>query len=259
MRQAPDAAAVPGADAAAEPATDPAACRRRVLDALIAVLRGFAVDPRFYAAFEGGSVASGRADAYSDIDLYVVADPALNEPLFAAIEATLKAIDAIRHVWPVADVPWPGFAQKFYLLADAPPFFAVDCALLVPQTALQFLEVERHGHAQVLLDPRCWLQPQRLDRATHDAWRQRRQAQNLAAWPVYRMLVDKEIARSRVWTPSASTRRCRACWSRRPACCTGPTVSTTAGATCTTTGRHRCRRASPDSPTSVTSARWHNA
>lgn len=68
---------------------------------------------------------------------------------------------------------------------------------MVPPSALQFLEVERLGHAQVLLDPRGWVQPQRLDRVAHAARRARRLAQNRAAWPVYRMLVGKELTRGR--------------------------------------------------------------
>jgi len=177
--------------------TDPARYRARVLDALIEALRAFGGDARLHAAFEGGSVATGRADAYSDIDLCVVADSSLNEVLFAAIETALQAIAPFDHVWTVADPPWPGFAQKFYLLSGAPRFFAVDCSLMEPATGLQFLEVERHGTPSVLLDPHGWITPRSLDRTGHDARRLRRLAQNRAAWPVYRMLVEKEIARGR--------------------------------------------------------------
>jgi hypothetical protein len=177
--------------------TDPVAYRARVLDVVVDALRRFADDPGFHAVFEGGSAATGRLDAYSDIDLCVVAEAPLNEALFAAIEAALGQIAPIGHVWAVADAPWPGFAQKFYLLEGAPRFFALDCSLMLPATGVQFLEVERHGAARVLFDPRHWVRPQPLDRAAHAARLQRRRAQNLAAWPVYRMLVDKELARGR--------------------------------------------------------------
>jgi hypothetical protein len=177
--------------------TDPVAYRGRVLDALVAALRGFADDPGFHAAFEGGSAATGRLDAYSDIDLCVVAEASLNEALFTAVEAALRTIAPIGHVWEVTDPPWPGFAQKFYLLDGAPRFFALDCSLMLPATGAQFLEVERHGAARVLLDPRQWAKPHPLDRAAHAARLRRRRAQNLAAWPVYRLLVEKELARGR--------------------------------------------------------------
>jgi hypothetical protein len=172
-----------------------------VHDAIVGALTPFTADPRFVAAFEGGSAATGRADAFSDIDLCVVADaaadPALNDALFAAIEAALQSIAPLSHVWPVADPPWPGFAQKFYFLQGSPRFFAVDCSLMLPATGERFLEAERHGSALPLLDPHGWVQPRAMDRAAHDARRQRRLAQNRAAWPVYRMLVDKELARGR--------------------------------------------------------------
>jgi hypothetical protein len=177
--------------------TDPVVYRARVLDAVVDALRRFGSDPGFFAAFEGGSAATGRLDAYSDIDLCVVAEDSLNEALFAAIEGALGQIAPISHVWIVADAPWPGFAQKFYLLEGAPPYFALDCSLMLPATGVQFLEVERHGAARVLLDPRQWITPRPLDRATHAARLQRRRAQNLAAWPVYRLLVNKELARGR--------------------------------------------------------------
>jgi hypothetical protein len=177
--------------------TDPVVYRARVLDAVVDALRRFADDPGFHAAFEGGSAATGRLDAYSDIDLCVVADASLNEALFEAIEAALGQIAPCSHVWTVADAPWPGFAQKFYLLEGAPRFFALDCSLMLPATGVQFLEVERHGAARVLFDPRQWIKPHPLDRTKHAVRLQRRRAQNLAAWPVYRMLVDKELARGR--------------------------------------------------------------
>lgn len=177
--------------------TDPLAYRQRVLDAVVAALQPFGVDERFHAAYEGGSTATFRADAFSDVDLCVVADSALNDALFGTIERALQSIAPLSHVWTVADAPWPGFAQRFNFLEGAPRFFAVDCALMLPATGLQFLEVERHGHAKVLLDPRGWVRPQHLDQTSHAARCRRRLVQNRAAWPVFRMLVDKELARGR--------------------------------------------------------------
>jgi len=177
--------------------TEPNHYRARVLQAIVTALGPYGEDARFFAAFEGGSAATGRLDAYSDIDLCVVADASLNDALFAALEEALQAIGTFSHVWNVADAPWPGFAQKFYFLEGSPPFFAVDCSLVVPDTARMFLEVERHGSAQVLFDPKQWIAPQHMDRAAHEARRQRRLTQNRAAWPVYRMLVAKELARGR--------------------------------------------------------------
>jgi hypothetical protein len=188
-------------DATSGPVADPAAYRQRVRDAIVAALDPFTADPHFIAAFEGGAAATGRADAFSDIDLCVVADraaaPAIDEALFAAIETALQSVAPITHVWPVADPPWPGLAQRFYFLQDSPRFFAVDCSLMQPVTDEHFLEPERHGTAVPLVDPRGWARPRPLDRAAHDARRRKRLAQNRAAWPVYRMLVDKELARGR--------------------------------------------------------------
>jgi hypothetical protein len=182
-----------------------------VLQAIVTALRPYGDDARFFAAFEGGSAATGRLDAYSDIDLCVVADAALNDALFAALEEALQAIGAFSHVWNVADAPWPGFAQKFYFLDGSPPSSrsTVRSSFRRPGACSS----RWSGTAQ----RRCcsirssWIAPQHMDRAAHEARRQRRLAQNRAAWPVYRMLVDKELARGRPLDALASTRRCCAC------------------------------------------------
>lgn len=180
-------------------AADPAAYRRRVLDAINAELTTqFTADERLSGVFEGGSAATGRADRFSDVDLCVVADATLNDALFAAIEAALGSVARICHTWRVADSAWgPGFAQRFYLLDPAPPFFFVDCSVLVPATASQFLERERHGEALVYFDRNATLKPTPLERAPLAARVRRRFEQIQACWPVYEILVRKELARGR--------------------------------------------------------------
>jgi hypothetical protein len=163
----------------------------------VTALGPYGDDARFFAAFEGGSAATGRLDAYSDIDLCVVADATLNDALFAALEEALQAIGAFSHVWRRGGRTLAGLRPEVLLPRRFTAFFAVDCSLVVPDTGRMFLEVERHGSAQVLFDPKQWIAPQHMDRAVHEARRQRRLAQNRAAWPVYRMLVDKELARGR--------------------------------------------------------------
>jgi len=173
---------------------DPVAYRERIFAAVLPALESAAT---VRGAWEGGSVATGRADAFSDIDLCVVAEPANHEAVLDAVESALGNAAPIAHVWRVDPQPFPGVTQRLFLLHDAPPFFALDCALVAPTACGQFLERERHGEPRVLFDRDGSIRALPLDKAAHATRMQRRFAQIRAAWPVYRSLVDKELARGR--------------------------------------------------------------
>ncbi len=177
------------------PAThDPRAWRDRIFAAVTPALETRA-DVR--GAWEGGSVAMGRADAYSDIDLYVVAGADAHIGILDAFEAALASAVSLAHTWRVEPSSFPGVTQRIYLLHDAPPYFQVDCALVTPAAARQFLERERHGVPRVLFDRDGCIVAPPIDRDAHAARMKTRLAQIRAAWPVYRSIVEKELARDR--------------------------------------------------------------
>lgn len=173
---------------------DPQAFRDHLFAAVLPVLEA---DATVRGVWEGGSVATGRADAYSDIDLCVVADKTRHETLLDVIEDALGEAVSIAHAWRVDPQSFAGITQRVYLLHDAPPYFAFDCALIAPDAAWSFLERERHGEPRVLLDRDGALVALPLDRVAHTAKMQTRFAQIRAAWPVYRVIVEKELARGR--------------------------------------------------------------
>lgn len=173
---------------------DPRAWRERIFAAVLVPLQA---DAAVRAAWEGGSVAMGRADAFSDIDLYVVAEIAHHEAVLDAFERALTGAVSIAHVWRVDPPSFAGVTQRIYLLHDAPPYFAVDCALITPTASATFLEHERHGDPRVLFDRDGAIVAPPLDRAAHAARMQKRLAQIRAAWPVYRTIVEKELTRGR--------------------------------------------------------------
>lgn len=170
------------------------AFRQRIFAAVVPALEA---EPGVRACWEGGSVALGRADAYSDIDLYALADAVFHEAVQDTFERALAGAVTIAHTWRVAPSSFPEVTQRIHLLADAPRFFAVDCAVLPAHAALQFLERERHGQPRVLFDHDGQVTAPPLDRVRHDTRLRQRLAQIRAAWPVYRMIVEKELARGR--------------------------------------------------------------
>ena len=148
------------------------------------------------AVWEGGSAATGRLDEYSDIDVVIVAGLDGAPAIFDAVEHALSGVDRIVHTWRVEPAPFPDTAQRFYFLAGAPRFFAVDCVIVTETAAQQFLELERHGEPRVLFDRTGTIRALPLDHATLAARRAQRLAQLQGAIPVYRMLVEKELARN---------------------------------------------------------------
>lgn len=171
-----------------------AAYRRTVIERLIAGLLPLAP---VRACFEGGSAATGRLDDFSDVDLVIVAPLSASEAVFDAVETALSACGAITHRWAVEPPPFPDTAQRFYFLADAPPFFAVDCVIVTEPAVPQFLERERHGAPLLYFDRSGKIRARPVDQPSLAAKRAHRWRQLQGAAPVYAMLVDKELARDR--------------------------------------------------------------
>jgi hypothetical protein len=152
-------------------------------------------DGEIDACFEGGSAATGRLDEFSDVDLYFVASADHAAAVFSLFESTLASAARIIHVWSVEPSGFAGLSQRHYVLDPAPRCFAVECCVLTPDCAAQFLERERHGEPIVHFDRNGNIGSLPLDRAAQAAKLARRFAQIRSSWPIYRLTVDKEIAR----------------------------------------------------------------
>lgn len=166
--------------------------RRQVKDAIVSALRARS---DVAGCWEGGSAATGRLDEFSDIDLVIVASLDAAEAIFAAVEDALSSVGEISHRWHVNPPPFRDTAQRFYFLAGAPRFFAVDCVVVTPTGIAQFLERERHGEPQVQFDRSGQITALPLDEHALANQREHRLGQLRGAVPIYLMLVEKELAR----------------------------------------------------------------
>ena len=151
--------------------------------------------PRVRAIGEGGAAARGRADQFSDLDLFIVAPLEDADELFTEIEGTIRKVARISHVWRVDPPGFPDLAQRFYFLEGAPRYFAIDCSVVSAAGLSPFLDRERHGTFVAWSDPERLLVPHRADRAALAKRREQRLQQLRGAIPVYSMLVEKELAR----------------------------------------------------------------
>jgi hypothetical protein len=112
----------------------PAEYRAAIGDAICTALIGHT---GVAAVWEGGSAATGRLDEYSDIDVVIVAGLEAALAIFDAVEHALSGVDRIVHTWRVESPPFRDTAQRFYFLAGAPRFFAVDCVVVTETAAPQ--------------------------------------------------------------------------------------------------------------------------
>jgi hypothetical protein len=172
----------------------PAAYRRAVVEIIIARLLPHA---QVRACFEGGSAATGRLDQYSDIDLVLVAALDAADFIFGEVEAALASVATITHRWRVDPPPFAGTAQRFYFMADAPAYFAVDCVVAAEASLPPLLERERHGEPRVYFDRSGKVRSVAADQSALAVRRAHRREQLRGAVPVYAMLVDKELTRGR--------------------------------------------------------------
>ncbi len=173
--------------------------RDRIVQALTASL-----EPRpFVQAFwEGGAIAFGRIDAWSDLDLYVVVDDDRVADGFRAVEDGLTALVPIEVRY---EVPWPlesGIAQRFYRVAGASPFLLVDLAVLKASAPDKFLEPELHGPATFYLN-RMGLKPPHLDADAFLRTMLERRDRLRTRMDIFGLFVEKEVNRGHAleaWT-----------------------------------------------------------
>jgi predicted nucleotidyltransferase len=104
------------------------------------------------AAWEGGSVATGYADRYSDLDLSIVSKDKDTNPVFALLEEHFTAEYGIERQFRMPEPAWHGMSQCFYMLKDTQDFFYCDIVVMPEDAQDKFTAWDRHGRAHVWFD-----------------------------------------------------------------------------------------------------------
>ena len=177
--------------------------REEILAALGAALGPL---PGALALWEGGSVAFGRADALSDLDLYVLAEDQAVEEILAAVEAALEGLSPFAARLRLPEPTWHGHAQAFYLLRDAPEHLVVDLVVLRRSLPDRFLERERHGVPIVHFDRTGEVAPAPLDREAFAEAAARRLAALRSEFALFQGFVRVEVARGNALAALAAYR-----------------------------------------------------
>ena len=104
-----------------------------------ALQRAIEPQPWAKAMWEAGSVAFGRADEWSDIDLQICVDDDFVAPVFELVEQTLLTLAPIELKYELPQPTWHGHAQTFYQLHGPSPFLLIDLAVVKLSAPEKFL------------------------------------------------------------------------------------------------------------------------
>ncbi|HEY9727915.1 MAG TPA: nucleotidyltransferase domain-containing protein [Chroococcales cyanobacterium] len=166
--------------------------RQRILESIIATL-----EPKDFvlALWQGGSVAHGFTDEWSDIDIQVIVEDDGVQETFDIVEESLKTISEIRFKWRVPEPTWHGHSQCFYQLEEATPFLFIDFVVLKQSSPNDFLELERHGKLVMAFDKANLVVQPCLNRSEHFSKMQERLMTLSRTFIFFQIIVKKEINR----------------------------------------------------------------
>lgn len=115
------------------------------------------------AVWEGGSVATGFADEYSDLDLSVICSDDAIEEVYQLISEYLDLNFGIIQRYRVPEPTWHGFSQCYYQTKNVPEYFYFDIAFIKKSFEDKFTESDRHGQAFVWFQKEEMLNTQPAD------------------------------------------------------------------------------------------------
>ncbi|HVZ39441.1 MAG TPA: hypothetical protein VHI13_09200 [Candidatus Kapabacteria bacterium] len=149
------------------------------------------------AAWEAGSAAFSRADAWSDIDLSIIAEDGAVPDVAAVILEELRSLSPIEMQWVLPSPTWHGHYQAFYKLRDTNPFLLLDIVIMERSATGRFMETALHGTPHVAFDKEGLIRPEHLDHDAHMAKILARLDHLRSTVPLMRSLALKELERGR--------------------------------------------------------------
>lgn len=165
--------------------------RETILASLQAVLEPL---DYVYAMWEGGSTAFQRADAWSDIDLLIVAKDEHVGEVFPVIEDALRRLSPIDLKYEIP-VNFLGNPQCYYRLKDASPFLLLDIEVIANSQPDKTLQPEIHGQPKVYFDKCGVVVLPAFDKAALAATLLQRMEYLRVTFDMFQVLVLKEYDR----------------------------------------------------------------
>jgi hypothetical protein len=165
-------------------------------EAVVDHLKGALAVPDFIrGAWLGGSDAFGRADALSDVDVFILVRAGEVEEAAGHFRRSVEAVSPIAMELRMPMPTWHGFHQAFYQLADAPEHLMVDWLAVEVGQEHPWWQVERHGTPVVLFDKDWAVRPTHIDAEATRAAVARRVEELRVRFRLFRHLAAKQAAR----------------------------------------------------------------
>lgn len=151
------------------------------------------------AAWEAGSAAFGRADAYSDLDIGVLARGGAIDAVWEAIERGLDDVGGFSIRWQNPAHIFKGMTQRVYRPTRGGRWLQLDVGVFREDAEDLYLQPQRHGRATILFDrtPTQRTASATFDEAAHRQKMHEALHQEVMRWNLYRAFVEKELARGR--------------------------------------------------------------
>jgi len=173
-------------------ANSPAVSRDDLIGAVVETLSAL---ESVRAVWEGGAVAFGRADKWSDIDLYVLVDEGKEAEAFSAVERGIGLVSRVKVRYDIPQTGWPGVFQAFYKVDGASDYLLLDLAVVNSASSEKFLDLEVHGEPVFFYRRSDDIRPTHVDRGSF-AERLRTRVERLRVRSeVFGVMVQKEINR----------------------------------------------------------------
>jgi hypothetical protein len=148
-----------------------------------------------HAFYEGGAIAFGRVDKWSDIDLYIVVDDDKVDEAFGVVETALRTLSPISQKFAVPQLPWPGVAQAFYRLDHASEYLLIDLAVIKLSSPEKFLAPQIHGNAVFYFNKSDKVKVPILDETTLAKSLEQKLKRLRQRFAMFNIFVQKEINR----------------------------------------------------------------
>lgn len=153
--------------------------------------------PLVRAAWFGGSDATGRTDAESDVDLYVVVHPGDTSAYWERQQEWLQRLAPVRRCFILPEPTSHGAAQRFLQFEGLADEHMLDVCVLESLEPRVWLDPVRHGAAEVIHDPEGLLVLPEPDAAgLADRLASRRHELETVV-PLFSHLVTKAVRRGR--------------------------------------------------------------
>ena len=149
------------------------------------------------AFWEGGAVAWGRVDEYSDIDAYLLIDVGKTQETFDVVEKILVSLSPISQKYVVRQT-WPGLSQAFYRLENVSDFLVLDLGILTETSPEKFLEPMIHGRSVFYFNKKEIDQTPSVDMESFESKAREDLQAMIERFGMFSNFVEKEVRRGNI-------------------------------------------------------------